>query len=84
MIRRPPTTIPLTDLDVAQVRLMVQRQKLEKLRDQAIEAEKKGLKLDIDQMGDLMAGPAYHHPDESRKKREGMTREERLGLSRMR
>ncbi|RPD74288.1 hypothetical protein L226DRAFT_535741 [Lentinus tigrinus ALCF2SS1-7] len=75
MIRRPPTLIQMTDGDVQQVRNMLARQKAEKL------AVKQGVPATPSQ-AKAAASPAqpYHHVEEQKKKREAMTKDERLGL----
>ena len=73
MIRRPPTTIPLTDLDVQQVRDAV------KLQKKQAGAQNPAQSKDAASASTTLAQP-YHHVEEAKKKREGMTRDERLGL----
>ena len=73
MIRRPPTTIPLTDLDVQQVRDAV------KLQKKQAGAQNPAQPKDAASASTTLAQP-YHHVEEAKKKREGMTRDERLGL----
>ncbi|KAI0775689.1 hypothetical protein BD413DRAFT_282044 [Trametes elegans] len=79
MIRRPPSQLPMTDIDVQQVRDALARQKTE-----AAEAAKK-------KQGDTTApgasnsstAPAnqpYHHVDEAKKKRSALSKEQRLGV----
>ncbi|TFK93743.1 hypothetical protein K466DRAFT_537421 [Polyporus arcularius HHB13444] len=75
MIRRPPTLIQMTDGDVQQVRTALMRQKAEKL------AAQQGVPLTPAQAtaADTPAQP-YHHVEEQKRKREAMTKDERLGL----
>ncbi|KAI0780081.1 hypothetical protein C8Q74DRAFT_740254 [Fomes fomentarius] len=75
MIRREPTTLYMTDADVRQVRDALIRQKNEKL------GIKPGVPLTPAQ-AKAAAAPSmpYHHAEEQKKKREAMTRDERLGL----
>lgn len=75
MIRREPTTLYMTDADVQQVRDALMRQKNEKL------GIKPGVPLTPAQ-AKAAAAPSmpYHHVEEQKKKREAMTRDERLGL----
>ena len=67
MIRRPPTLIQMTDGDVQQVRNMLMRQKAAKEASGQAKAT---------------ASPVqpYHHVEEQKKKREAMSKDERLGL----
>ena len=67
MIRRPPTLIQMTDGDVQQVRNMLMRQKAAKEASGQVKAA---------------APPVqpYHHVEEQKKKREAMSKDERLGL----
>ena len=63
--------IPMTEMDVQQVRDAILRQKTAKQTGKQGAAQAKA-----------PAGPAqpYHHAEEAKKKREAMTKEERLGL----
>lgn len=74
MIRRPPTQIPMTDMDVQQVRDAIARQKAEAAVQQGQSA------TPAQATAPTPLPQPYHHPDELKKKRDGMTRNERLGL----
>lgn len=74
MIRRSPTMIPMTDMDVQQVRDHIMRKKIAKVTGKPPGTSPTQVKAP--------GAPAqpYHHAEEAKKKREAMTREERLGL----
>ncbi|KAI8993046.1 hypothetical protein BD414DRAFT_294223 [Trametes punicea] len=77
MIRRPPTQIPMTDMDVQQVRDALDRQKAQAA------AMQPGAPVTPAQgttAPNLPPHMPYHHVEEARKARDAMTREERLGL----
>ena len=71
MIRRPPTQIPMTDMDVQQVREALARQRAGAAAQPA---------APVTPAQAPAQNVPYHHVDEARKKRDAMTREERLGL----
>ncbi|RDX40448.1 hypothetical protein OH76DRAFT_1490276 [Lentinus brumalis] len=73
MIRRPPTLIQMTDGDVQQVRDALMRQKAETL------AAQQGVPAQAAAAG-TPAQP-YHHVEEQKKKREAMSKDERLVFS---
>ncbi|KAI0374071.1 hypothetical protein BV20DRAFT_962031 [Pilatotrama ljubarskyi] len=74
MIRRPPTQIPMTDMDVQQVRDALARQKAEPAVKQGAPA------TPVLPKGHPVGSQPYHHVEEAKKKRDAMTRDERLGL----
>ncbi|KAI0358406.1 hypothetical protein OH77DRAFT_1420790 [Trametes cingulata] len=74
MIRRPPTQIPMTDMDVQQVRDALARQKAEAAVKQGAPATPALAK------GPAMPAQPYHHVEEAKKKRDAQTKDERLGL----
>ncbi|KAI0374064.1 hypothetical protein BV20DRAFT_962026 [Pilatotrama ljubarskyi] len=74
MIRRPPTQIPMTDMDVQQVRDALARQKAGAAVKQGAPATPALPK------GHPVGAQPYHHAEEAKKKRDAMTRDERLGL----
>ncbi|KAI0743479.1 hypothetical protein C8Q80DRAFT_1181411 [Daedaleopsis nitida] len=76
MIRRPPTLIQMTDMDVQQVRDALSRQK----ESLATQPGATATPLQTAATAPAPAPAPYHHPEEQKKKREGMTRDERLGL----
>ncbi|KAL4250728.1 hypothetical protein ABKN59_005449 [Abortiporus biennis] len=71
MIRRNPTLIELTDNDVQDVRDMLVRKALEK--HQAKMADSYG-------SPEKTSSEAYRKAEEERKKKAGLSRDERLGL----
>ncbi|KAH9858750.1 hypothetical protein C2E23DRAFT_799966 [Lenzites betulinus] len=77
MIRRPPTQIPMTDMDVQQVRDAIAAQKsaaaqqVDTSASTATPAQPKGTPA---------PSQPYHHAEEAKKKRAAMSRDERLGL----
>ncbi|TFK80447.1 hypothetical protein K466DRAFT_503870 [Polyporus arcularius HHB13444] len=73
MIRRPPTLIQMTYGDVQQVRDALMRQKAETL------AAQQGVPAQAAAAAGTPAQP-YHHVEEQKKKREAMSKDERLGL----
>ena len=77
MIRRAPTTIPLTDLDVQQVRDAIAQRK--KLAAKQTDGGQTPAQAKVATASTSVAQP-YHHVEEAKKKREAMSREERLGL----
>ncbi|KAI0328615.1 hypothetical protein GY45DRAFT_1254567 [Cubamyces sp. BRFM 1775] len=72
MIRRPPTQIPMTDMDVQQVRDALARQRAAAAAQPAA--------APVTPAQTPAQNVPYHHVDEARKKRDAMTRDERLGL----
>ncbi|KAI0630330.1 hypothetical protein C8Q77DRAFT_1160676 [Trametes polyzona] len=74
MIRRPPTQIPMTDMDVQQVRDAIARQKAEAAVQQGEPATPAHAK------GTPAPKQPYHHAEDAKKKREAMSREERLAV----
>ncbi|KAI0675283.1 hypothetical protein C8Q78DRAFT_1011439 [Trametes maxima] len=75
MIRRPPTQIPMTDMDVQQVRDALTRKKAEAAGKQRAPATPAHAAP-----GAATQSQPYHHVDEAKKKREALTREQRLGV----
>ncbi|EJF65370.1 hypothetical protein BD309DRAFT_951363 [Dichomitus squalens] len=71
MIRRPPTMIPMTEMDVQQVSDAITRQRAAKLAKKQGTTQAKTSSTPIQ---------PYHHAEEAKKKREAMTKDERLGL----
>ncbi|KAL1939815.1 hypothetical protein VTO73DRAFT_9515 [Trametes versicolor] len=65
MIRRPPTQIPMTDMDVQQVRDAIARQKAEAAVQQGQSA------TPAQATAPTPLPQPYHHPDELKKKRDG-------------
>ncbi|KAL7281703.1 hypothetical protein ACG7TL_005021 [Trametes sanguinea] len=76
MIRRPPTQIPMTDMDVQQVRDALEQQQKAAL---AAATAQQGTPATPAQSVVAPTMP-YHHVEEAKKKREAMSREQRLGL----
>ena len=74
MIRRPPTTIPLTDLDVQQVRDAIKRKK-----EATMPGGTPATPAPAGTASTALAAP-YHHVEEAKRKREAMSKDERLGL----
>ncbi len=65
----------MTDMDVQQVRDAIARQKAE-----AAAAQQGEPATPAQATASTALPQPYHHPDEAKKKRDGMTRNERLGL----
>ncbi|KAI0645670.1 hypothetical protein C8Q79DRAFT_707077 [Trametes meyenii] len=76
MIRRPPTQIPMTDMDVQQVRDALARQKAEA----AVKQHGTSATPAHAAPGTATHSQPYHHVDEAKKQREALTREQRLGM----
>lgn len=70
MIRRNPTLIQLGDADVADLKELMARRK----KAAAEKAAREGLKKKEDKKAPFVA------PEDAKRKREAMTREDRLGL----
>lgn len=71
MIRRNPTLIAMSDLDVQDVREHVRRKK---------EAQQQKTSTTNPTMAGDAAGKPVVAPEDAKRKREAMTRDERLGL----
>lgn len=86
MIRRNPTLIPMSDMDVQDIRNLIAHKKAVEAAQVAdaasilMAAKGKGKDTYAAPANTAQGGQGYAAAEEAKRKREGMSRDERLGL----
>lgn len=82
MIRRNPTLIPMSDLDVQDVRNLLAQKKAQAAQAAQSEAKGKGKERDMSTVTPamLLGGQGHVAAEDLKRKREAMSKDERLGL----